>query len=132
MKISVCKMVAHIKNAATRGLRCCLVPKSKFVLDVLEVLQAEGYVQKYCDAESPYHIQVFIKYSAKNISVIRSIRMVSKPSRSIFLSVSDLNKKSYKVNRFSTMILSTNLGVVSDYIAASKNVGGVVILEVSA
>lgn len=132
MKISICKMISHINNAASKGLSCCLVPKSKLVNNVLEILQYEGYILSYQDDVSLYNVKVYIKYSNKNISVIRYMYALSKPSRCIYFSASELKKKSHKMHRFATVLLSTNRGIMADYKAAAENIGGVAILEVSA
>lgn len=131
MKVNICNMVSHIKNAAEKGLTSCLVVKSKFMKSLLEVLKSEGYIEGYEDDINQYRSKVYIKYSSRNISTIKSMKMISTPSRCFYFSAKELRSGKYKLNRFATVILSTNCGILPDYVAAKQNIGGIAILEVA-
>jgi len=122
-------MLTRTRNGQSRGLPTVKSPHSKLRVNVLEVLQREGYIRGYSDAEVRTGISeltIELKYD-EGTPVIHSIQRVSKPGRRVYSKIKDL-----KPNRggLGISILSTPRGVVSDHEARALNVGGEVLCEV--
>jgi small subunit ribosomal protein S8 len=98
-------------------------------INVLQVLQSEGYIRGYTEAEIRAGIgelTIELKYD-EGIPVIRSVKRVSKPGRRVYSKIKDLKPSR---GGLGISILSTPRGVVSDHEARVLNVGGEVLCEV--
>jgi small subunit ribosomal protein S8 len=72
-------------------------------------------------------IKVYLKYFNKN-PTFNNISLISKPSRKIFYSVSNLFKKNTQTGTF---IISTSQGLFSSRDAVKKNLGGEVVCYIT-
>ena len=121
-------MLTRIRNGQQAGLTVVLSPASKFRVNVLEVLQREGYIRGYERLEGEGHAQLRIelKYH-EGEPVIRTIKRISKPGRRVYSSIGDLAQI---CSGLGIAILSTPRGVLSDAEARAANVGGEVLCNV--
>jgi small subunit ribosomal protein S8 len=121
-------MITRIRNGQTAGLHAVMTPASKFRVNVLDVLQREGYIRGYEQVEDEGHpqIRIELKYH-EGEPVIRTIKRVSKPGRRVYSGIADLAQI---CNGLGIAILSTPRGVLSDAEARAQNVGGEVLCNV--
>jgi len=122
-------MLTRIRNGQHRRKSTVRSPLSKLRKSVLDVLQREGYIRGYTEAELRAGIgelTIELKYD-EGTPVIQEIKRISKPGRRIYSRIGDL-----KPHRggLGISILSTPRGVVSDHEARALNVGGEVLCEV--
>lgn len=125
----VADMLTRIRNAQQHKLYTTLIPKSKLAIGVLEVLKTEGFIESFAEdkAEDGHAVlKVTLRY-AEGESVIKIIKRVSKPGRRVYSKIKDL-KKFY--NGLGMFIISTPQGVMSDYEARRRNLGGEVLCAV--
>jgi len=122
-------MLTRIRN----GQRVCagsvVSPLSKFRINVLAVLEQEGYIRGYGreDGEDgKEQIRIELKYHDGE-PVIRTISRVSTPGRRVYSGIADLGDI---CNGLGIAILSTPQGVMSDSQARAANVGGEVLCNV--
>jgi small subunit ribosomal protein S8 len=122
-------MLTRIRN----GQRVCagsvVSPLSKFRINVLAVLEQEGYIRGYGreDGEDgKEQIRIELKYHDGE-PVIRTISRVSTPGRRVYSGIADLADI---CNGLGIAILSTPQGVMSDSQARAANVGGEVLCNV--
>ena len=123
-------MISRIRNGQQAGASMIMSPASKFRVNVLDVLQREGYIRGYerVDDEGEGHAQLRIelKYH-EGEPVIRTIKRISKPGRRVYSGIADL---AHICNGLGIAILSTPRGVLSDAEARAQNVGGEVLCNV--
>ncbi len=122
-------LLTRIRNAQTRGRPTVKTPASSLRKRVLDVLQAEGYIRGYSQAEFASGMNEFeieLKYSDGE-PVIREIQRISKPGRRVYSSVKDIPTIH---NGLGISILSTPKGVMADHEARDQNVGGEVLCRV--
>jgi len=122
-------MLTRIRNAIMRSKSKTHTPASKMRGSVLEVLKNEGYIRGYTRVDydgGKAEFEIELKYFDTD-SVIREIARVSKPGRRVYASVKNIPVVS---NGLGIAILSTPQGVMADYEAREKNVGGEVICTV--
>ena len=122
-------MLTRIRN----GQRVCagsvVSPLSKFRINVLAVLEQEGYIRGYgCEdgEDGKEQIRIELKYHDGE-PVIRTISRVSTPGRRVYSGIADLADV---CNGLGVAILSTPQGVMSDSQARAANVGGEVLCNV--
>ena len=122
-------LLTRIRNAQTRGRTTVKTPASSLRKRVLDVLQSEGYIRGYSQAEfatGKNEFEIELKYSDGE-PVIREIQRVSKPGRRVYSSVKNIPTIH---NGLGISILSTPKGVMADHEARDQNVGGEVLCRV--
>ncbi len=115
-------MLTRIRNGQKARLARVSAPASKLLGNVLDVLQREGYIRGYerRDEDGKGYYDIELKYYEGQPS-IKEIKRVSKPGRRVYTNI-DAIKPVH--NGLGIAILSTSQGVLSDYEARQKHVGG--------
>ncbi len=122
-------MLTRIRNGQQARKNTVVSPSSKLRLNVLDVLQREGFIRHYESYESRpgiKEISIELKYHEGD-PVIRQIDRVSTPGRRVYSKIKDLHPY---FNGLGISILSTPRGVMSDNEARAENVGGEVLCQV--
>jgi small subunit ribosomal protein S8 len=121
--------LTRIRNGQQRHKASVMVTKSKLIAHVLDVMQDEGYIRGYVEAQDEKGhpaLRVDLKYN-EGEPVIRELRSVSKPGRRVYSSVKTMPRVR---NGLGTSIITTPKGVMTDAKARSENVGGEVLCQV--
>ena len=122
-------MLTRIRNAQMRKTSKVSTPGSRLRKNVLDALQAEGYIRGYSTVDyenGRSEFEIELKYYDGE-PVIRQIERISKPGRRVYVSLRDIPRVA---NGLGVSILSTPKGVMSDAEARDQNVGGEVLCRV--
>jgi len=122
-------MLTRIRNGQQARKDSVLTPASKLRARVLDVLQREGYIRGYSDADSDTAqaaLRIDLKYF-EGQPAIQHIARVSKPGRRVYSGAQDLPRIR---NGLGIAIVSTPKGVLSDAEAREQNAGGEVLCQV--
>ena len=122
-------MLTRIRNGQQRRFGSVFSPASNFRVNVLGVLEREGYIRGFetlDEGDGKRQIRIELKYH-EGEPVIRTIKRVSKPGRRVYSGISDLANV---CSGLGIAILSTPRGVLSDAEARAQNVGGEVLCNV--
>ncbi len=105
------------------------MPYSNLKYSIAKILEKEGFlegVEKIEEGKFP-DLKVAIKYTDDGKSVVKNLKMVSKPSRRVYATVSDLPRV---LNDFGIAIVSTPNGLMTNKDARRRRLGGEVICEI--
>jgi small subunit ribosomal protein S8 len=122
-------MLTRIRNGQRAGKRVIAAPASKLRGRVLDVLQREGFIRGYSEAEvapGVRELTIELKYH-EGEPAIREISRVSKPGRRVYSKLEDIPRV---YNGLGVAILSTPRGVISDSEAREAHVGGEILCKV--
>ncbi len=120
-------MLTRIRNGQSAHKSAIKSPASKLRINVLEVLQREGYIRGY-EREPDGHQELSIELKYHNgAPVIRELKRVSKPGRRVYSGVKELPRV---YNGLGIAIVSTPRGVLSDSEARDAHVGGEILCTV--
>ncbi|HWG06470.1 MAG TPA: 30S ribosomal protein S8 [Beijerinckiaceae bacterium] len=122
-------MLTRIRNAQMRRKGKVSTPGSRLRGNVLDVLQAEGYIRGYSTTDygnGRTEFEIELKYYDGE-PVIRQIERVSKPGRRVYSAVDAMPRVG---NGLGIIIVSTPKGVMADHSAREHNVGGEVLCRV--
>ena len=122
-------MLTRIRNGQRANKSAVNSPASNMRVNVLDVLQREGYIRGYeleKDDRGLPGVRIELKYH-EGTPVIRELHRVSKPGRRVYSKIKDLQRV---YNGLGISILSTPRGVLSDGEARAANVGGEVLCTV--
>lgn len=125
----IADFLTRIRNALLAKHETMEVPASKLKWRVAEILKAEGYIADAQLVGEGRHrvIRIGLKYDPGEVSVIQSLRRVSKPGRRVYVTAAQLPRV---LNGLGVAIISTSRGVMSDRECRRMNVGGEVMCQV--
>jgi small subunit ribosomal protein S8 len=119
----IADMLTRIRNAAQIKKREVVIPSSKLKVEIAKILKDEGYIRnfKVTDDNKQGILNVSLKYSDDNSSVISGIRRISRPGRRLFCTRESIPKV---LNGMGTAIISTSKGMMTDKRCADIGLGG--------
>src|SRR2546421_6916163 len=125
----IADLLTRIRNGAQARLTSVDVPHSKIKLEILRILQAEGYIKSFeVTSESKFpSIRIQLRYDNKRQPIIHRIQRVSRPGLRIYKSTDELRPIR---SGLATRIISTSQGLMTDREARRKHVGGEILCEV--
>ncbi len=132
MSKKVADCLSKIKNGLKAKHDYVDVASNNLVKNVVRILKDEGYITDYkelTDTGNRNMLRVFLKYadSNKRKPAIMRVNMVTRPSRRVYISSSDIKPV---MNGLGIGIISTPQGVMTTYEAKKRNMGGEYICEV--
>jgi ribosomal protein S8 len=114
---------SQIKVAVIGKRSCVILKKSKFVIDIANLLYELGFFSEIKVGQRI--ITVSLKYISGH-NLLRNITLVSKRGRKKFISLEDLKK----LDPSFTYILSTTEGLLTREDALQKKKGGILIYKI--
>ena len=126
---TISDMLTTIRNGLLLSKEFVCTPSSKLKLNVLKVLQEEGYITSFKENEIQKgikEIKITLSY-VKGHPSIKLISRISKPGRRVYSKLKDLPSyfKGYGVT-----IVSTSKGVMTDKKARISNLSGEILCQV--
>ncbi|HEX9665731.1 MAG TPA: 30S ribosomal protein S8 [Thermodesulfobacteriota bacterium] len=116
-------MLTRIRNALIAKHRTVTIPSSGIKIEIANVLKGEGYIQDYRVVEEGHKkiINIALKYTDTEETVIKEIHRVSKPGRRIYVKHTEIPRIK---GGLGTSILSTSKGLMTGAKARSLRIGG--------
>ena len=126
---TISDMLATIRNGLLLSKEFVCTPSSKLKLNILRVLQEEGYIASFKEnkiRKDIKEIKIILSYIHGKPS-IKLITRVSKPGRRVYSKLKNLPSyfKGYGVT-----IVSTSKGVMTDKKARTSNLSGEILCQV--
>lgn len=103
-------------------------PVSKLRENILQILKNEGYIANYSKIKEGNfeRLDIHLKYT-HSTPVVSEIQVISKPGRRVY---SPSNKIPLVKNGLGMIVISTSQGVIPDYEARAKKLGGEVLFKI--
>ena len=126
---TISDMLTTIRNGLLLSKEFVKTPSSKIKLNLLKILQEEGFIKSFKENEIKKGIkEIKIDLSYTNGKpAIKIISRISKPGRRVYSKLKDLPSyfKGYGVT-----IVTTSKGIMTDKKARSANLGGEIICQI--
>lgn len=125
----VADMLTRIRNAAQARHRKVEIPSSKLKMNIAKILVEEGYIDavKLIEDNKQNMIQLYLRYTADEESVIQGIKRISRPGLRRYAGSSDIERVQ---GGLGIAIISTSRGLMVDRTCRKLNVGGEVLCHV--
>jgi len=130
----IANALTKIRNAYRANHKNVYVDHNKLVEGIVKLLDSENFVEKYELLERDVsqkrvrkQILITLKYTPKEIPMMRDIQRVSTPGRRIYVNSKNLPTV---FNNIGCAIISTSSGVVIDRVAKKKKIGGEYVCKV--
>ena len=127
----IADMFTRIRNAILIKSNSVEIPHSNMKTSICEILYKEGFIGDFLTINDDLvkkKIKVKIKYDKNGNSVINELKVISKPSKRIYLKKCDIPKP---LNGYGLVILSTSDGILTGKEARLANKGGELLAEVN-
>jgi small subunit ribosomal protein S8 len=125
----VADLLTRIRNANSAGHDQVEVYSSKLNLEIVKILQSQGFVRSYeiIKDKTQNRIKINLKYGAHKEKVITNLKRVSKPGLRVYTKRGEIPRV---LSGLGIAILSTSKGVMIDREARRIGVGGEVLCYV--
>jgi small subunit ribosomal protein S8 len=122
-------MLTRIRNAGMARKPEALMPSTKVLVAIAQVLKAEGYIADFEVIEKvpQNELKVTLRYGADKKHSIREIRRVSKPGLRVYAGKDAIPRVK---SGLGIAIVSTPQGVLTGYEARRRGIGGEVLCTV--
>ena len=123
-------LLTRIRNANLKRQATVDAPHSQFKVDLLNIIQKEGYIESFTINDGKIKGQKIITINLKYYDqqpVITHIKRISKPGQRIYQSSKNLPKI---LNGLGIAVVSTSKGLLTSYAAKAQKLGGEVICEI--
>lgn len=126
---TISDMLTTIRNGILLTKEFVITPSSKLKLNILKILQEEGYIKSFNENEIKKgikEIKITLSY-IKGEPSIKIISRISKPGRRVYSKLKNLPSyfKGYGVT-----IVSTSKGIMTDKKARISNLSGEILCQV--
>lgn len=125
----IADLLTRIRNGASARKMSVDIPHSKIKLEIVKILQAEGFVKSHeISTESKFPtLRVHLSYDNKRKPLIHKLARVSKPGLRVYHGCDDLRPQR---SGLTTRILTTSQGLMTDREARKRKIGGEILCEV--
>ena len=124
----IADLLTRIRNGAQAHMTTVDCPHSKIKIEILKILEAEGYIgghEVVNETKFPT-IRITLRYANRK-PLITEIKRVSKPGLRVYQGSGDIKPIR---SGLATRIISTSQGLMTDREARKRHVGGEVLCEV--
>ncbi len=119
----------QLKNAYLASKKEVILPYSKIVVSVGEILAKEGYVKKTSVTEEEGRKMVHVELLYKNKRpALKDVKLISKPSMHKYVTKTNIKRIA---GNYGISVLSTSHGVMTGKDALQKGVGGELLCEIA-
>lgn len=126
----IADLLTRIRNAQNAGHPTVSIPASKEKLNILNLLEKEGFILKTLEEKTEEGhpvLKVMLKYTTDGEPVINAISRISSPGKRMYVKCTEIPKVR---GGLGVILVSTSKGVISDREARKLGVGGELICSV--
>mgnify|MGYP001113748181 CR=1 FL=1 len=126
---SISDLLTRIRNGVKSKKREVNIPSSRLGIEVVKILKEEGYVKnfKVIDDNKQGILRVYLRYSRGDVPVIKGLRRMSSPGLRRYLDAGKVRSSTRYTQGIA--IISTSSGVMTNFEAAEKGIGGEIMLR---
>lgn len=125
----IADMLTRIRNAVRAKKKEVNMPSSRLKVEIARILKEEGYIKSYKVIEDNKQgvLNIVLKYTDDNQTVISGLRRVSKPGCRIYCTREAIPRV---LDGLGVVIISTSRGLLTDKQCQEQGLGGEVLCEI--
>ncbi len=125
----VADLLTRIRNGSHARKPAVDIPLSKLKREIVIILKEHNFVSDYVELPDNKQgiLRVYLRYSAGDVPVIKGIQRVSTPGLRRYVDAQAVRRSTFHTRGIS--LVSTSSGVMTNFQAAKKNVGGEMLLR---
>jgi len=125
----VADLLTRIRNALKAKKPAVDIPASSLKLEIVKILKETRYVRDLIELPDNRQgiLRIYLRYTRGDSPVIRGFQRISRPGLRKYLDAEEVKRSTFNTRGMS--ILSTSSGVMTNFDAAKKNIGGEILLR---
>jgi len=125
----VSDLLTRIRNGAKAHKNAVDVPRSNLKKEIVQILLENRYLKDMIELPDNKQgiLRVYLRYSAGDEPIIKGIQRVSRPGLRTYFDAEKIKKTMHNIRGM--MVVSTSQGVMTNFDAAKKGIGGEVLLK---
>jgi small subunit ribosomal protein S8 len=125
----IADLLTRIRNAYKAHKVAVDVPASGIKREIVRILQEKKYLKDHMELPDNKQglLRIYLLYSAGDVPVLRGIQRVSRPGLRRYFDAEKVRQSTF--NQRGMTVVSTSSGVMTNFDAAQKGVGGEVLLK---
>ena len=125
----IADLLTRLRNASKAHKNAVDIPASNIKREIVRILKENRYVKDLIELPDNKQgiLRVYLLYSRGDAPVLRSISRVSRPGLRRYFDAEQVRQSTF--NERGMMVVSTSSGVMTNFAAAQKGVGGEVLLR---
>jgi len=125
----VADLLTRIRNGSHARKPAVDVPNSKLKREIVRILKQYNFIRDTVELPDKRQgiLRIYLRYAQGDEPVILGLDRVSKPGIRKYISAEDVRLSTH--NTQGITVLSTSSGVMSNYEAAKKKIGGEILLR---
>ncbi len=126
---SISDLLTRIRNGVKAKKREVNIPSFRLGIEVVKLLKEEGYIKSYkvIDDKKQGLLNVTLKYTEDNRSVISGLKRVSRPGCRIYCTRDSVPKV---LDGLGVVVVSTSRGVMTGKACEEQGAGGEVLCSI--
>jgi small subunit ribosomal protein S8 len=122
-------LLTRIRNASKARKPAVDVPASKLKREIVRILTENKFLRDFVELPDNKQglLRIYLRYSRDDEPVIKGIERVSKPGLRQYVAAGDVRSSTF--NMRGMQIISTSNGVMTNFDAARRNIGGELIMR---
>ena len=125
----VADLLTRIRNAAKAKKPAVDIPASGLKREIVKILKEQKYVRDFIDLPDNKQgiLRVYLRYASGDMSVIKGIKRISTPGLRKTWDAKQVRQSTF--GHTGIAILSTSSGVMTNFEATKKRIGGEIMLR---
>ncbi len=125
----VADLLTRIRNGAKAHKNAVDVPASNLKKEIVKILMNERYLKDLVELKDNKQgiLRVYLRYSAGDVPIIKGIQRISRPGLRSYFDADKVKKTIH--NSRGMLVISTSQGLMTNFDAAKKRIGGEVLLK---
>lgn len=124
----IADMLSRIRNSLLVKRAEVNLPYSRIKFEIAKILEKDGWIEKAEKTPGKFNeIIIKLKYNEDKTPFISSLKRVSKPGRRVYR---PKNRLPIVLNNYGIAIVSTSAGLMTNFEAKKKGLGGEIICEI--
>ena len=125
----IADLLTRIRNGSKAKMNAVDVPASNLKREIVRILKEHSFVKDMVELPDNKQgiLRVYLRYVKDDRAVLKGIQRVSKPGLRRYFSSEEVRQSTF--NSRGIMIVSTSTGVMTNFEATQKGIGGEVVLR---
>lgn len=125
----VADLLTRIKNGAKAHKNAVDVPMSRLKKEIVQILLENKFLKDLIELPDNKQgiLRVYLRYSAGDEPIIKGLQRISRPGLRTYFNAEKVKKSAHSMRGM--MVVSTSQGLMTNFDAAKKGVGGEVLLR---
>ncbi|MBU8933094.1 MAG: 30S ribosomal protein S8 [candidate division Zixibacteria bacterium] len=125
----IADLLTRIRNGSKAKMTAVDVPASNLKREIVRILKEYSFVKDMVELPDNKQgiLRIYLRYVKDDRAVLKGIQRVSKPGLRRYFDSNEVRQSTF--NNRGIMVVSTSSGVMTNFEAAQKGIGGEVVLR---